>query len=169
LWAITEESMRKRESPEDNKQMKYRFWKVSVFSMAFVLLLGGCASVRPEGAHIDKSTPAERLAAAWGIEIVSTRLTAAGHMIDLRYRVVDPEKAGSFISRSAKIYMIDQTTGERLSVPRTRLGPLRQTSVKPLKDKIYFVFFANKDGVVREGSRVAVIVGDQKIENLVVQ
>jgi len=30
----------------------------------------------------------------WGIQIMGSRQTAAGHMIDFRYRVLDPEKAG---------------------------------------------------------------------------
>lgn len=137
--------------------------------LVVVMLQTGCASLRHGDSRAMDDQPTPESQASWGIEIISTRLTAAGHMIDLRYRVVDPEKAVSFVNRSAKIYMMDQETGERLSIPRTRLGLLRQTPVKPLKDRNYFVFFANENGIVREGSRVAVIMGDQKIENLVIQ
>jgi len=149
----------------------YRSLSVFAFLTAVILLVGGCASVSREGARGDESASkaAESIAATFGVEIVSIRLTAAGHMIDLRYRVNDPGKAVLFLARSTKMYMIDKETGEKLAIPRTMLGPMRQSSVKPLKGRVYFVLFGNRDGVVREGSRVEVVVGDQKIEDLVIQ
>ena len=105
----------------------------------------------------------------WGIEILGIRLTAAGKMLDFRYRVIDPEKASSLLSRQSNSYLVDQMTGTKLIVPRTRLGPMRQTAVKPLANRQYFIFFTNRDGLVKPGSKVTVVIGDFKGENLIVQ
>jgi len=39
--------------------------------------------------------------------------------------------------------LIDQATGTKLPVPRTRLGPMRQTAVKPAADRDYIILFGN--------------------------
>jgi len=105
----------------------------------------------------------------WGIRIVSIRLTAAGHMLDFRYKVIDPEKASTLLDRRNKSYLVHQRTGVKMTVPRTRLGPLRQTAVKPAAGKDYFILFGNMGDVVKQGDKVTVVIGDFKAENLTVE
>ena len=111
----------------------------------------------------------ENIAEKWGIEIIGIRLTAGDQMFDFRYRVIDPEKASSLLQRQTKSYLIDQATGRKLTVPKTKLGPLRQTSVKPLPNRIYFILFANPNRSVKLGTKVTLVLGDLKIEDLVVE
>jgi hypothetical protein len=105
----------------------------------------------------------------WGITIKYVRITAAGHMIDFRYRVIDPDKATMLLRKQSKAYMVDQKTGTQLSVPRTRIGPLRQTTVKPMPNRDYAMLFTNPMGLVKPGDKVAVVIGDFKAENLLVE
>jgi hypothetical protein len=105
----------------------------------------------------------------WGIRIRNVRITAAGHMIDFRYRVIDPDKAVTLLQKDTKAFMIDQKTGKQLTVPRTRLGPLRQTTVKPAPNRDYTILFANTGNLVKAGDSVTIVIGDFKAENLTVE
>jgi len=105
----------------------------------------------------------------WGIKIVGIRLTANNYMLDFRYRVIDPEKAHMFTQKQIKPYLIDQATGNKLAVTTTRLGPMRQTAVKPVSGRNYAILFGNTNKVVKAGSKVTVVIGDFKVENLVVE
>jgi hypothetical protein len=105
-----------------------------------------------------------------GIEVVSLRLSAEGHLLDLRYRVLDPAKASPIFDRQKKAFLIDEATGTRLGVPRmAKVGPLRQTNFNPDPSRVYFILFANSGGLVTTGSRVSLEVGDYTIKNLTVQ
>lgn len=104
----------------------------------------------------------------WGIEIISIRQTAAGHMLDFRYRVVDPEKAAPLFVRQTKPYLIDQASGKVLAVPdMPKVGALRSTNT-PQKGRTYWMFFGNP-GVVKAGGKVSVVIGDFRVENLTVE
>jgi hypothetical protein len=106
----------------------------------------------------------------WGIQIMGLRVTAAGRMIDFRYKVLDPEKAAPIAKRENKPYLIDLTTKSKLLVPTTpKIGALRQTAVKPQAGRVYGVMFANPAQVVKPGSTVTVVVGDCRLENLSVE
>lgn len=132
--------------------------------LGLVLFIAGCGAVDTS----DKQGKAG-LAEKWGIEITSIRMTAAGHMIDFRYRVLDPEKAESLFLRKNKPYLIDQKTEKVLSVPTTaKIGPLRASN-KPQKGRIYWMFFGNGGGLIHSGSNVTVVIGEFRVEDLVVQ
>ena len=105
----------------------------------------------------------------WGIEVTWLAMSAGGHMVDFRFRVLDSEKAASLFQRANKPYLIDQASGQVLAVPRTaKIGPLR-TSDPPKEDRIYWMFFGTVPGLVKTGSVVTVVIGDFRAENLVVQ
>lgn len=105
----------------------------------------------------------------WGIRPLNVRLTASDHFLDFRYRILDPDKAAMLTKRDKKAYLIDQASGKRVTVPVTKLGPLRGTDVKPKKDRVYVVLFSNTDNTVKKGSKVTIVIGDFRAENLVVE
>jgi hypothetical protein len=105
----------------------------------------------------------------WGVKVVGVRLTADNYMLDFRYRVTDPEKAWQLLQKKTERYLIQQTTGKKFHVPTTRLGPLRQSAVKPSTDRDYIILFANTAKAIKAGDKVTVIMGDFKAENLVVE
>jgi len=136
------------------------------------------AAVAAEGdAQADgEATTAEEAAAEpvdlgqqWGIEVTSIRLTANDHMIDFRYRVLDPAKAKELFVRQNKPALIHQETGKVLAVPETaKTGPLRNSN-DPKAGKIYWMFFGNAGNLVHAGDEVTVVIGEFRVEDLVVE
>jgi hypothetical protein len=104
-----------------------------------------------------------------GIRILGIREAASGNMLDLRYRVLDPDKATALTRKGTEIYLLDPESGARLSVPRTKLGPMRQTAVKPVPERNYFIFFGNADKRIKTGDRVTLVIDGKGIENLTVE
>jgi hypothetical protein len=112
---------------------------------------------------------ARKLAEQWGIEVTSIRLSANDHMIDYRYRVLDAGKATDLFKRQIKPNLIHQSTEKVLSVPETaKLGPLRNSNM-PQEGRIYWMFFGNAGKLVKAGDKVTVVIGDFRVENLVVE
>lgn len=104
----------------------------------------------------------------WGIELTALRMTAAGRMIDFRYRVLDKEKAAPLHQRDTKPYLVHQTSGKVLAVPNTaKVGALRNSNM-PQQDRIYWMFFGN-NGVVKNGDKVSVVIGNFRADDLVVE
>jgi hypothetical protein len=104
-----------------------------------------------------------------GVQIASIRLTGADHFIDLRYRILDPEKASPFLDRNEQLFLVDQSTGTTHPVTRNKLGPMRASGIKPDVNRQYVVMFSNVNNAIKAGSKVSLLVGDQRIEGLTVQ
>jgi hypothetical protein len=104
----------------------------------------------------------------WGVKILGIRQTAHAYLLDFRFHVIDLEKAKPLIDRHAKPYIVDEATGMKLSVPSMpRFGSLRAKGNEP--DRDYFILFSNPKGLIKKGSKVTVVSGDFKVENLVVE
>lgn len=106
----------------------------------------------------------------WGIKILRIRQSANGYMLDFRYRIIDSDKASKLVDRKNKPYLIDQASGAKFMVPSSpKIGPLRQTAIKPIANRNYFILFANPGKYVKPGNKVTVVIGDFRAENLVVE
>jgi len=91
-------------------------------------------------------------------------------VVDFRYKVLEPDKAATLSDRESKPYLLDQASGKKLLVPKSpKVGPLRPTATKPEAGKVYFALFANPGQVVKAGSKVTVVLGDFRAENLTVE
>lgn len=103
------------------------------------------------------------------IDIESVRLTAAGHYIDLRYRVLDASRAQQALGSKVRPQLINEATGAVMAVPMTaKLGALRQTQAVQKPDRTYFVMFVNSGGL-QTGSRVTAELGELRFRHLVVE
>ena len=110
-----------------------------------------------------------RLKRNWGVEVMGVRRTAAGYILNFRYRVIDAEKAKPVFDRKAKPVLIDEATGAWFIVPALgKVGPLRNSNT-PQEGRIYWMAFANPGGFVKRGDLVTVVIGDFRAEHLVVQ
>jgi hypothetical protein len=134
-------------------------------ALAVAAALAGCAARQ---AH----QPASPLAAEpSGIRPEALRLSAAGYILDFRYRVVDPARAAPLLDGRKRPFLVDGR-GARLGVPDTPiLGSLRQTSRngKVATDHSYFILFANPGKYLHAGDRVTLVVGDSKVTDLTVE
>jgi hypothetical protein len=109
-----------------------------------------------------------RIQRNWGIDIVGVRPVSTGFMLAFRYRIVDAEKAKVLNDKRSKAYLIDEATGNILGVPNMEnLGELRQKDAPEL-NRVYFIMFGNPGKLVKSGSHVSVVVGDFRVDNLVV-
>lgn len=130
-------------------------------ALGLAALLGaGCAA-----------PPAEKAAAGDpGIRVESLRLSAADYMLDLRFRVTDPERAAPFFSRKTELQLVDPASGARLAVPNTpKLGKLRQVARKDMGERSYFILFANPGRYLKAGTRVDLVAGDTRLAQLQVE
>jgi len=83
--------------------------------------------------------------------------------------VLDAEKATDLFKRQIKPHLIHQKTGKVLAVPETaKLGPLRNSNT-PQEGRIYWMFFGNTGKLVKAGDKVSVVIGDFRVEDLVVE
>jgi len=144
---------------------------VVALCLAVFALCPGCASVPGErlakpASQVDEAGIVEKM----GIKPVAIRLTAAGTMIDFRFNVIDSRKSLPMFNKQIKTFLVEQASGEKFAVPAdSKLGALRSSSREPAEGKEYFIFFANPGGHLKRGSKVAVVVGDMKIENLTIE
>ena len=104
----------------------------------------------------------------WGVDIVDVRRVASGEMLAFRYVILDPDKAKSLNDKQKSAYLIDEKTGEKLTVPvMEKVGALRTINT-PQAGKMYWVVFANTGDKVKDGSKVDVVIGDLRVDGMTV-
>lgn len=138
--------------------------------------LSGCASAPPAAAAPVVAAPntaavptAVSAPAAPVLSIDSVHMSAAGMLVDLRYRVLDPARAQQALGPKIRPKLIDEQTGIEMAVPTTaKLGSLRQTQGQQRAGRSYFVLFVNTARVA-PGSRVRAELGELVYPHLLVQ
>lgn len=137
------------------------------------LQLAGCGSTMELVNEDSPPTPEKALLeATYGIKVEGLRLSAAGSMLDFRYRVLDASKAAAMLDGRVQPYLIDVAHGAKLGVPDTPvLGRIRQTARnnKILTDRTYFIMFGNPAKLLQSGDRVTLQLGSLKVTDLTVQ
>jgi len=112
---------------------------------------------------------AEFIRKRWGIDNIIVRSTASGSLIRFSYRVVDAEKAALINDKAKAPYLIEEKMGIALQIPQMeKVGQLRQTG-KPENGREYWMAFSNKGKVIKPGSRVDIVIGSFRINDLVVE
>jgi hypothetical protein len=151
--------------------------KLGHFMLSFTCLWGlltflqlpGNTAIAEDKSTISKKEMASSAEKKWGILPISIQLTAAEQLVDYRYLVIDPYKAQAFMKQVDTAYLIDQTSGARLSVSRTKVAPVGQSGTKPIAGKIYPILFTNTAKVIKPGSKVNLVIGELRIEDIVVK
>jgi hypothetical protein len=137
------------------------------------LQLVACASTPGvAGAGVSNPPESASLEANWGIQVEGLRLSAAGSMLDFRYRVLDATKAAPLLDGKTQVFLLDDTHGAKLGVPNTpKLGRLRQTSRNNniMTDRTYFIMFGNPGKALQSGDKVTLMLGQAKVSDLMVQ
>lgn len=106
----------------------------------------------------------------WGVEIVGLRRSAVGHVLDFRYRVLDPEKARPLVEGRATPHVIDHARKLLLQIPAPeKVGQLRQRHMSARPGVVYFMLFGNPGRAVQAGDKVSVVIGDFRIDDIVVE
>jgi hypothetical protein len=101
----------------------------------------------------------------YGIRLTFVGLTARDGFIDMRYRVIDAEKATDFGHYPATTPMIiAEDSGAEITV--TEMG-LHNHRMQP--GLIFHVMYRNTGNAAQRGRPVTVQVGDMKIQHIIVQ
>jgi hypothetical protein len=144
---------------------------LAMIGIAVFVVFAGCAGTANWVSRQDDAGPsASSIEETWGVKVQGIRRTAAGYMLDFRYRVLDAEKAAPILDRRITPYVEVAETGARLLVPQApKLGAMRQTSFAVKGDRDYFIVFANPYQTVSAGDQVSVVVGDFESQLLTVE
>jgi len=100
------------------------------------------------------------------MEVTQLRLASNREYVGVRFRMIGGDR---FDPEASEIYLVDESTGERFSVVRLqRIGRMAEFSVPGEKD-VHHIMFRNREGMLKIGSRVTVVVGPARQEHLLVQ
>jgi hypothetical protein len=134
--------------------------------------------------------PLGPVAQKWGIQVLSVSLAQADSTLDLRYRVIAPEKAAALGASTNMAYLVDRSSGMRIQItparPGDALSPRSHSQARSLAlmmpgamgfppppgrvepGRTYSILLPNLGGRVKSGQEVAVVVGDAWTGNLTV-
>lgn len=144
---------------------------VSFLFLLSILTLNTFSAVLQEKSEtsVFKILSTEEIEKKWGVRPLSIREAANGYMIDFRYRVIDDKRAAPLFNPKIKPYLIDQKGKAVMYVPNVpKVGSMRSTR-KPFKDRNYAILFANPGKYIKPGNKVTVVIGELRIDNLVVE
>jgi hypothetical protein len=142
------------------------------------LLLGGAALVilttlvgvglrLAPAASAPPATPvsAQAIEERWGVRFTQIGVTADGGLIDLRFQVLDPDKALAMIDDVQRLpVMVAESSGQLVNSALPM--PARHELAA---GRTYFLLYRNGAGAIQPGEPVTVVVGDQRLEHLVAQ
>jgi hypothetical protein len=112
------------------------------------------------------SVDTDGMAARYGIHVDMIAVTAAGGLVELRYQVVDPDKAIPLVhDRDLSPALVNEQTGETLRMS----SPPHHHGTELDLGGTYFFLMANTRSAMRSGDRVTLVVGDARLEHLVTQ
>jgi hypothetical protein len=108
---------------------------------------------------------ADQLVNTVGVEIVHVAVTGGGGLIDLRFRVVDPDLAGAVHDEATPPAILDQSTG--LVVNSLLMGHAHTSEYQA--GLTYYLIFENPGNLIQRGSVVSVLLGNAQVNDVVVK
>ena len=108
---------------------------------------------------------ANGLADRSGVRLTQVAVTGGGGLIDLRYQVLDPNRANSLHDAATPPAVIEEGSG---LVVRDLLMSHAHTG-KYTAGETYYLVFENPGNWVRRGSKVSVLLGSAQVEHVVVR
>jgi hypothetical protein len=127
---------------------------------------------RTEGAVYSFAAPAQpahfaampELEERYGIRVMLIGVTAAGGMVDFRFKVLDQDKARVLTQEHNLMPVLNvQNTDTRLAMPSGMHSMTLQNG------KVYYVLFGNSKGTVKPGTPISVAFGDMQLEPILAQ
>lgn len=164
--------MERRSKGQETKGLTRPAWLSAVVMTQTLLLAGFLVAGNQEPSRLSSSegSPTETIEQHWGVKVLGIHLSAAGYMLDFRYRVLDTVKASPLFDLSIKPRLIDQASNAQMMVfAPEKVGPLRSSAKSLFPDRNYFIMFANPGKYIQRGSKVTVEIGAFRVTDLVVQ
>jgi hypothetical protein len=105
------------------------------------------------------------LEAADGVRLLYVAISGDGGLVDMRYQVIDPDKATKLHSNNATTELVDETSG--VVVDNPFMGHTH--SGTPHAGQTEFILFENPGNLVQTGSKVTVVLGNVRVAHVPVQ
>lgn len=126
-------------------------------------------SASPSSAAASSTRATMMYKVLWGVDNMGVRAVSSGFMLRFSFRVVDADKAKVLNDKKNTPYLIDETTKIKMEVPAMeKIGKLRQTAT-PENGRQYWMIFSNRGLAVKPGNRVDIVIGDFRVNGLVVK
>lgn len=134
---------------------------VSVFSYQL-----GATNSAPQHPLPAKVISNDMLEQEYGIRLTLVGVTAAGGMVDVRYRVVDPLKAAKLIDEEEGgiMPMVYVGSGDVMLMP-----DMHMREQKLVAGRVYYTLIPNTQNAVKRGTVVTVVFGDVAVEPTLAQ
>ena len=101
----------------------------------------------------------------FGIRVTLIGVTAAGGMVDFRFKVLDQNKARVLTQEHNLMPVLNvQNTDTRLAMPG---GGMHSMTLQ--NGKVYYLLFGNSKGVVKPGTSVSVAFGEMQLAPILAQ
>jgi hypothetical protein len=100
-----------------------------------------------------------------GVRVVRVAATGGGGLLDLRFQVVDPDRAAAVHDADTPPAVVDERTGGAITA--LLMGHAHTGRLKA--GVTYYLVFENPGNFVRRGDRVSVVLGDARLEHVRVQ
>jgi hypothetical protein len=146
-----------------------RWWRTAcVLGLALLAVLAVRAQMAGPADARDGTTAVSRdgMAAAHGIDVTMVAVTAAQGLVDLRYQVVDVDKASALLhDDSLSPILVAEDTGATLRMAH----PPGHHGAELRLGGSYFFLLANAHTALRAGSKVTLVIGDSRLEHVTVQ
>ena len=100
-----------------------------------------------------------------GVKITQLAVTGDGGLVDLRYQVIDPDKAATLHDANNPPAVVDEQTGvvvHDLFMGHSHSDPFAF-------GETYYLVFDNPGNLVRRGSYVTVLLGDAEVDHVLVR
>jgi hypothetical protein len=141
--------------------------KRSVRALVFVIalaLVGGFAlytAASSNGKPAVTAISAQALADTYGAKVDLIGVAALGGMVQLRFTVLDTKKADALFHDKDKMpRLLIESNGQILEPPAGM-----KHSMKMVNGGSYFIIYGNRANMVKEGTKISVVVGDVKLEH----
>ncbi len=152
------------------KLYRSNYWR-AIFFFTIILFLALSISACASAQSATQSASNENLSQAvleekYGIRVNLIAVTAAGGLIDVRLKLVDPDKAKQLLKDSnnfPSLYVADKSVS--LSVP----DETKKQEIQFVKDGGVYVMYPNSGDIVQPGSTVMIAFGSIKTEPLTVK
>ena len=99
------------------------------------------------------------------MRITRVAITGGGGLLDVRYQVLEPDKANALHDPATPPALVDEASGlvvRALLMDHAHSGPYKAGVT-------YYYIFENPGNWVHHGSRVTVLLGDAEVEHVVVE
>lgn len=146
-----------------------RRWLALLAAALLLAAFGGWQWYQHKSSDVRWGTSAvsrEGMAARYGVDVNLVAVTAAGGLVELRYQVVDADKAAPIVhDADLSPALVNERTGQTIimSSPPHRHGGELQLGAT------YFFLLANANNALQGGDRVTLVIGDARLEHIAVQ